>query len=322
VADPLMSLVPPEGLHLTPHHYAYLKISEGCNHRCSFCIIPGIRGDLVSRPIDEVLLEAERLAMAGVRELLVISQDTGAYGQDIRHAEALWRGRPVKARMTELAGALGELGMWVRLHYVYPYPHVDEVIPLMAEGKILPYLDIPFQHASPKVLRAMRRPADHERLLERIRGWRQTCPDLSIRSTFIVGFPGETDEDFEQLLAWLEEARIDRVGCFKYENVKGAPSNGFADHVDEEVKEERYNRLMEVARQVSDDISQAKIGKVLEVIIDEVDDEGAFARSKADSPEVDGNVFLNGETDLEPGDIVRVEIDHAEDFDLWGHVVE
>ncbi|CAA7620583.1 putative AdoMet-dependent methyltransferase, UPF0004 family [Magnetospirillum sp. LM-5] len=322
VADPLMSLVPPEGLHLTPHHYAYLKISEGCNHRCSFCIIPGIRGDLVSRPIDDVLQEAERLALAGVRELFVISQDTGAYGQDIRHAEALWRGRPVKARMTELAGALGELGMWVRLHYVYPYPHVDEVIPLMAEGKILPYLDIPFQHASPKVLRAMRRPADHERLLERIRGWRQVCPDLAIRSTFIVGFPGETDEDFEQLLAWLEEARIDRVGCFKYENVKGAPSNALADHVEEEVKEERYNRLMEVARQVSDEMSQAKIGKVIEVIVDEVDDEGAFARSKADSPEVDGNVFLNGETDLEPGDIVRVEIDHAEDFDLWGDVVE
>jgi ribosomal protein S12 methylthiotransferase len=322
VADPHLSLVPPEGLHLTPAHYAYLKISEGCNHRCSFCIIPGIRGDLASRPAADVLEEAERLAAAGVRELLVISQDTGAYGQDIRHAESLWRGRPVRAGMTDLAAALGDLGIWVRLHYVYPYPHVDEVIPLMAEGKILPYLDIPFQHASPNVLRAMRRPADHEKLLERIRGWRRTCPDLAIRSTFIVGFPGETEADFEHLLAWLEEARIDRVGCFKYENVAGAAANHLADHVDEDVKEERYNRLMEVARQVSDEISQAKVGTVIEAIVDEVDEEGAFARSAADSPEVDGNVFLNGETDLKPGDIVRVMVDHAEDFDLWGHVVE
>ena len=321
VADPLMSLVPPEGLHLTPHHYAYLKISEGCNHRCSFCIIPGIRGDLASRPAGDVLAEAERLAIAGVRELLVISQDTGAYGQDIRHETSLWRGRPVKARMTELAAALGELGIWVRLHYVYPYPNVDEVIPLMAEGKILPYLDIPFQHASPKVLRAMRRPADHDKLLDRIRGWRRTCPDLAIRSTFIVGFPGETEDDFEHLLSWLEEARIDRVGCFKYENVKGADANDLDGHVDEDVKEERYNRLMEVARQVSDEMSKAKVGTRIEVIVDEVDDEGAFARSKADSPEVDGTVFLNEETDLEPGDIVMVEVDHAEDFDLWGHVV-
>jgi ribosomal protein S12 methylthiotransferase len=321
VADPLMSLVPPEGLHLTPHHYAYLKISEGCNHRCSFCIIPGIRGDLASRPAGDVLAEAERLAIAGVRELLVISQDTGAYGQDIRHESSLWRGRPVKARMTELAAALGELGIWVRLHYVYPYPNVDEVIPLMAEGKILPYLDIPFQHASPKVLRAMRRPADHDKLLDRIRGWRKTCPDLAIRSTFIVGFPGETEDDFEHLLSWLEEARIDRVGCFKYENVKGADANNLDGHVDEDVKEERYNRLMEVARQVSDEMSKAKVGTRIEVIVDEVDDEGAFARSKADSPEVDGTVFLNEETDLEPGDIVMVEVDHAEDFDLWGHVV-
>ncbi|MCA1906909.1 MAG: 30S ribosomal protein S12 methylthiotransferase RimO [Magnetospirillum sp.] len=320
-SSPLHSLVPPEGLHLTPSHYAYLKISEGCNHRCSFCIIPGIRGDLVSRPVSEVLEEAERLAMAGIREILVISQDTGAYGVDLKYAESQWHGRPVKTRLTELAAALGDLGVWTRLHYVYPYPHVDEVIPLMAQGKILPYLDIPFQHASPKILKAMKRPADHERLLERIKSWREICPDLAIRSTFIVGFPGETEEDFEFLLDWLEQARIDRVGCFKYENVAGAPANSLEDHVDEDVKEERYNRLMEVARQISDDISKSKIGKTIEVIIDEVDEEGAFGRSWADSPEVDGCVYLNGETDVEPGDIVLVEVENAEDFDLWGRVV-
>ena len=315
------SLVPPEGLHLTPPHYAYLKISEGCNHRCSFCIIPGIRGDLASRPVGEVLEEAERLAMAGVREILVISQDTGAYGLDLKYAESQWHGRPVKTRLTEMAEALGDLGIWTRLHYVYPYPHVDEVIPLMAAGKILPYLDIPFQHASPKILKAMRRPADHDKLLERIAGWRRICPDLTIRSTFIVGFPGETEEDFEFLLDWLEKARIDRVGCFKYENVGGAAANGLDGHVDEDVKEERYNRLMEVARQVSDEISKAKIGKIIEVIIDEVDDEGAFGRSWADSPEVDGCVYLDGASDVEPGDVVMVEVENAEDFDLWGRIV-
>ncbi|MBI2239551.1 MAG: 30S ribosomal protein S12 methylthiotransferase RimO [Magnetospirillum gryphiswaldense] len=320
-SSPLHSLVPPEGLHLTPSHYAYLKISEGCNHRCSFCIIPGIRGDLASRPVGDVLEEAERLAMAGIKEILVISQDTGAYGVDLKYAESQWHGRPVKTRLTEMASALGDLGVWTRLHYVYPYPHVDEVIPLMAQGKILPYLDIPFQHASPKILKAMKRPADHERLLERIKSWREICPDLAIRSTFIVGFPGETEEDFEFLLDWLEQARIDRVGCFKYENVAGAPANALEDHVDEDVKEERYNRLMEVARQISDDISKSKIGKTIEVIIDEVDDEGAFGRSWADSPEVDGCVYLNGETDVEPGDIVLVEVENAEDFDLWGRIV-
>ncbi|MBR9970658.1 30S ribosomal protein S12 methylthiotransferase RimO [Magnetospirillum sp. J10] len=320
-SSPLQSLVPPEGLHLTPSHYAYLKISEGCNHRCSFCIIPGIRGDLDSRPAAEVLEEAERLAMAGIKEILVISQDTGAYGLDIKYAESQWHGRPVKARLTELAEALGDLGIWTRLHYVYPYPHVDEVIPLMAAGKILPYLDIPFQHASPKILRAMRRPADHEKLLERIKGWREICPDLAIRSTFIVGFPGETEEDFEFLLEWLEQAKIDRVGCFKYENVGGAAANTLADHVDEDVKEERYNRLMEVARQISDEISRAKIGKTIEVIIDEVDEDGAFGRSWADSPEVDGTVYINGQTDAQPGDLVMVEIEEAEDFDLWGRIV-
>nr|WP_254434889.1 30S ribosomal protein S12 methylthiotransferase RimO [Magnetospirillum sp. UT-4] len=320
LADPLQSLVPPEGLHLTPAHYAYLKISEGCNHRCSFCIIPSIRGDLASRPAADVLEEAERLAMAGVREVLVISQDTGAYGLDLRHAASSWHGRPVKARLTELASALGDLGVWVRLHYVYPYPHVHEVIPLMAEGKLLPYLDIPFQHAHPRVLKSMRRPADHERLLERIRGWRDICPDLAIRSTFIVGFPGETEEEFEFLLDWLEEAQLDRVGCFKYEDVKGAAANALPQ-VDEDEKEERYNRLMEVARQVSHQRGQAKVGRTIEVLVDEIDDEGAYGRSSADSPEVDGCVFMDAPDGLAPGDLVLAEIEHAEDHDLWGRVV-
>ncbi len=319
LADPMVSLVPPEGLHLTPHHYAYLKISEGCNHKCSFCIIPGIRGPLASRPAGDVLDEAERLAMAGVKEVLVISQDTGAYGLDIGYADSPWHGRMVKSRLTELASALGDLGIWVRLHYVYPYPHVDDVIPLMAEGKILPYLDIPFQHASPTVLKAMRRPADHDRLLERIRNWRAICPDLTIRSTFIVGFPGETDDDFEFLLDWLDEAQLDRVGCFKYEDVKGAAANGLDGHVDEDVKEERHARFMEAARQIAHEKGQAKVGKTIEVLIDEVDEDGAFGRSWADSPEVDGCVFLS-DTDLEPGDLVLAEIEHAEDYDLWGHV--
>ncbi|MBX9635747.1 MAG: 30S ribosomal protein S12 methylthiotransferase RimO [Magnetospirillum sp.] len=320
VDNPMVSLVPPEGLHLTPHHYAYLKISEGCNHRCTFCIIPGIRGDLVSRPAADVLEEAERLAMAGVKELLVISQDTGAYGLDLKHADSTWNGKVIRSHLTQLASALGDLGVWVRLHYVYPYPHVDEVIPLMAEGKILPYLDIPFQHASPKILRAMHRPADHEKVLERIRKWREICPDLAIRSTFIVGFPGETEEDFEFLLEWLDKAQLDRVGCFKYENVSGAAANGLDDHVDEDVKEERYNRFMEAARRISDARNQLKVGKTVEVLIDEVDEDGAFGRTWADSPEVDGCVYLE-ETDLEPGDIVLVEVEHAEDHDLWGHVV-
>jgi len=320
--DPKLSLVPPEGLHLTPHHYAYLKISEGCNNSCSFCIIPDIRGPLASRPAADVLGEAERLAEAGVRELLVISQDTSAYGLDLRHAESTWRGRPVRAHLTDLASALGELGIWVRLHYVYPYPHVDEVIPLMAEGKILPYLDIPFQHASPQVLKAMRRPANQEKVLGRIRSWRETCPDLTLRSTFIVGFPGETEEDFDSLLGWLEEAQLDRVGCFKYENIKGAPANALDDQIDEDVKEERHQRFMEAARQIADERGASKVGTRVEVIIDEVDEEGAIGRSKADSPEVDGAVFMNGETDLSPGDLVIVEVEAAEDYDLWGDVVE
>ncbi|MGE5503585.1 MAG: 30S ribosomal protein S12 methylthiotransferase RimO [Actinomycetota bacterium] len=319
--DPFVDLVPAEGLRLTPRHYAYLKISEGCNHRCSFCIIPAIRGDLASRPAADVLGEAERLAEAGVKELLVISQDTGAYGLDIGHAESTWRGRPVKARLTELASALGELGIWVRLHYVYPYPHVDEVIPLMAEGKILPYLDIPFQHADPTVLKAMRRPANQEKVLERITRWRAQVPDLAIRSTFIVGFPGETEAEFENLLEWLEQAGLDRVGCFKYENVAGAPANDLPGHVDEDEKEERFNRFMEAARQIADTRTAAKVGRTIDVILDEVDDEGAIGRSMADSPEVDGSVFVEEHEGLAPGDIVRVKVHSAEDYDLWGNVV-
>ncbi|CAA7620735.1 putative AdoMet-dependent methyltransferase, UPF0004 family [Candidatus Terasakiella magnetica] len=319
--DPKMALVPPEGLHLTPSHYAYLKISEGCNNSCSFCIIPEIRGPLASRPIADVLGEAERLALAGVKELLVISQDTSAYGLDLGYAEGGWHGRQVKTNLTGLADALGDLGIWVRLHYVYPYPHVDEVIPLMAAGKILPYLDIPFQHASPNVLKAMRRPANQDKVLNRIRSWREVCPELAIRSTFIVGFPGETEEDFDNLMGWLEEAQLDRVGCFKYENVKGAPANALADHVDEDEKEERHQRFMEAARQIADERGATKVGTRIEVIIDEVDEEGAIGRSKADSPEVDGAVFINGETDLVPGDVVVVEVEAAEDYDLWGEVV-
>jgi len=319
--DPWESLVPAAGLHLTPSHYAYLKISEGCNNSCSFCIIPDIRGRLESRPIADVLGEAERLAESGVRELLVISQDTGAYGVDLRHQAQDWRGQSRRTHLLDLAKGLGELGIWVRMHYVYPYPHVDDLIPLMAEGTILPYLDIPFQHASPKVLRAMRRPADHEKLLDRISGWRRDCPDLAIRSTFIVGFPGETEEDFEFLLDWMEEAKLDRVGCFKYENVKGAPANALEDHVDEDVKEERHQRFTEVARRIADERAAAKVGSVIVAIIDEVDEEGAIGRSAADSPEVDGAVFLNGETELKPGDLIAVEVDAAEDYDLWGHPV-
>ncbi|MBF0392852.1 MAG: 30S ribosomal protein S12 methylthiotransferase RimO [Alphaproteobacteria bacterium] len=318
IPNPFVDLVPPEGIKLTPRHYAYLKISEGCDHRCSFCIIPSLRGDLVSRPAGEILAEAERLAEAGVKELLVVSQDTGAYGLDLRHAESPWRDRMVRARLGDLAAGLGELGMWVRLHYVYPYPHVDEVIPLMAEGKLLPYLDIPFQHASPKVLKAMRRPADHERVLERIRRWRADCPDLTIRSTFIVGFPGETEADFEFLLDWLEEAQLDRVGAFKYEAVDGAAANALPGAVDEEEKCFRLERLMETQRAISETRMRRHVGQVIEAIVDEVDEDGAIARSKGDAPEIDGQVFIDDGEDLSPGDIVRVAIDEAEDYDLWG----
>ncbi|HMN38926.1 MAG TPA: 30S ribosomal protein S12 methylthiotransferase RimO [Hyphomicrobium sp.] len=315
--DPFVDLVPPEGLHLTPRHYAYLKISEGCNNRCSFCIIPSLRGDLVSRPASQVMAEAERLVKAGVKELLVISQDTSAYGLDIKYAQSQWKGAPLAARFLDLSRALGELGAWVRLHYVYPYPHVDEVVPLMADGKILPYLDIPFQHASPNVLKAMRRPAHQEKTAGRIRRWRETCPDLAIRSTFIVGFPGETEEDFSFLLDWLAEAKINRAGCFKYEAVAGADANDLAGAaVPEEVKEERWHRFMEAQKRVSETLLAQKIGRTIDVIIDEVDDDGAVGRSRWDAPEIDGSVFLDGDQGVRPGDIVRARVIGAGEYDL------
>ncbi len=309
--------MPEAGLHLTPRHYAYLKISEGCHNRCTFCIIPHLRGDLVSRQANDVLYEAERLARAGVKELLIISQDTSAYGLDLKYAESTWNGKPVSARMLDLCENLATLGIWVRLHYVYPYPHVDDVIPLMADGKILPYLDIPFQHASPDVLKAMKRPAHDEKTLERIAKWRRDCPDLTLRSTFIVGFPGETEEDFELLLDWLDEAQLDRVGCFKYENVAGAPSNDFPGHVDEDEKTDRWERVMELQREISERKLAGKVGQTVDVIIDELDSEGAIGRTKGDAPDVDGSVFLDDDFDVEPGDIVRATITEADDFDLW-----
>ena len=318
--DPFVDLVPPEGLHLTPRHYAYLKISEGCNNRCSFCIIPQLRGRLVSRPANHVMAEAERLVKAGVKELLVISQDTSAYGLDIKYAESPWRGRMLKARFLELCQELGSLGAWVRLHYVYPYPHVDAVLSLMAEGKILPYLDIPFQHASPRVLKAMRRPAHQEQTLQRLARWREICPDLAIRSTFIVGFPGETEEDFALLLDWLREAKLARVGCFKYEAVGGAPANALPGAVPEEVKEERWHRFMATQQEVSAALSAGRVGKTLDVIIDEVDEEGAVGRSMWDAPEIDGSVFLNGATGVKAGDIVQARVMHADAYDVWGEL--
>jgi len=319
--DPFLDLVPPEGLHLTPRHFAYLKISEGCNHHCSFCIIPSLRGRLQSRPVKHVLSEAQRLVNAGVREILVISQDTSAYGVDLKHAAGDWKDRQVRAHMTDLAAALGDLGVWVRLHYVYPYPHVDDVIPLMAEGKVLPYLDIPFQHASPRVLKAMKRPADHERVLERIQSWRQVCPDITLRSTFIVGFPGETEEDFSHLLQWLEEARLDRVGCFKYEHVEGAKANELPGAVDPDEMDERWERLMETQHRISAEKMRAKVGRTLDVIIDEVHEDGAIGRTEGDAPEIDGIVEIGGADDLQPGDIVSVEITGADDYDLSGRLV-
>ncbi|MGO4683156.1 30S ribosomal protein S12 methylthiotransferase RimO [Hyphomicrobium sp. 2TAF46] len=315
--DPFLDLVPPEGLRLTPRHYAYLKISEGCNNRCTFCIIPSLRGDLASRPANHVLIEAERLVSAGVKELLVISQDTSAYGLDLKYAESAWKGGSLKARFLDLSRALGDLGAWVRMHYVYPYPHVDDVIPLMAEGKILPYLDIPFQHASPSVLKAMRRPASQEKTAERIRRWRDVCPDLAIRSTFIVGFPGETEEDFEFLLSWLKEAKINRAGCFKYEAVDGARANAIEGAVPEEVKEERWHRFMAAQKEVSSDMLRDRVGTTIDIIIDEVDEEGAIGRSKWDAPDIDGNVFLNGDDELKAGDVIRGKVVEADEYDLW-----
>ena len=315
-ADPFVDLVPPEGLKLTPRHYAYVKISEGCNHRCSFCIIPSMRGDLVSRPANQVLAEAERLVRAGVKELLVISQDTSAYGVDLKHASSRWRDRDVRARFFDLCRELGQLDAWVRLHYVYPYPHVDEVIPLMAEGAVLPYLDIPFQHASPRILKAMRRPAHQERTLERIERWRAICPALTLRSTFIVGFPGETEDDFEDLLDWLEAAELDRVGCFVYEPVAGAAANALADPVPDEVKAERHERFMLTQQAISARKMAAKVGRTLPVIVDEIDGGEAIARSQGDAPEIDGTVRIEAAADLRPGTILDVRIVDADAYDL------
>lgn len=316
--DPFTDLVPPQGIKLTPRHYAYLKISEGCNHRCSFCIIPSMRGDLVSRPIGEVLDEAARLVKAGTRELLVISQDTSAYGVDTKYRTGFWQGRPVKTKMYDLCNALSELGVWVRLHYVYPYPHVDDIIPLMAEGKVLPYLDIPFQHASPRILKDMRRPAHQEKTLERIKRWREICPSIVLRSTFVVGFPGETEEDFQYLLDWLDEAQLDRVGCFEYSPVEGAAANDLPNHVPDEVKKDRWERFMAKQQAISAAKLQKKIGKELEVLIDYVEDGVAVGRTYADAPEIDGVVTIEGDYDLKPGDILPIIIEDADEYDLWG----
>lgn len=318
--NPLVDLVPPQGIKLTPRHYAYLKISEGCNHRCTFCIIPSLRGDLVSRPVGEVMREAEGLVKAGVQELLVISQDTSAYGVDLKYRPDTWQGRQMDTRLKDLCEGLGSFGVWVRLHYVYPYPHVDNIIPLMADGKILPYLDIPFQHGSPKILKAMKRPAHAENTLERIKHWRSICPDLTLRSTFIVGFPGETEDDFQQLLDFIEEAQIDRAGCFKYSPVEGATANALDNPVPEEIKQERFERFMEVQARISTERLQTKIGKTIEVLIDEVDEEGAIGRSHADAPEIDGMVYLNGETELAPGDLVTAKVFQADEHDLWAEL--
>ncbi|MBI2312431.1 MAG: 30S ribosomal protein S12 methylthiotransferase RimO [Betaproteobacteria bacterium] len=321
--DPFTSLVPPQGIRLTPRHYAYLKISEGCNHRCTFCIIPSMRGDLVSRSFGEVMQEAESLVRAGVRELLVIAQDTSAYGVDLKYRGDTWRGRQVRTRMTDLARALGDLGAWVRLHYVYPYPHVDEVIPLMAEGKILPYLDVPFQHASPRILRAMKRPASSENNLARVRAWRKVCPDLTLRSTFIVGFPGETEAEFEELLGFLEAAQLDRVGCFAYSPVEGAAANALANPVPEEVKEERRARFMALQEKISAARLARKVGKTVEVIVDHITEDAVIGRSHADAPEIDGAVYLEGEPGgMVPGDIVKAEVLRATAHDLWAKPVE
>ena len=319
--DPFTDLVPPQGIKLTPRHYAYLKISEGCNHRCSFCIIPSMRGDLVSRPVGDVLDEAQRLARAGVKELLVISQDTSAYGVDVKYRSGFWNGRPVKTRMTELCSALSELGIWVRLHYVYPYPNVDEVIPLMAEGKILPYLDIPFQHASPRILKAMKRPAFEDRTMARIHRWREQCPDITLRSTFIVGFPGETESEFQYLLDWMSEAQLDRVGCFQYSPVEGASANALEGAVPDEIKQERYDRFMAHQQAISTERLARKVGKEFDVLIDEVDDEGAVGRSSADAPEIDGSVFVDSAVPLKPGDMVRVRVTDSDEYDLWAEKI-
>ena len=320
--DPFIDLVPPQGIKLTPRHYAYLKISEGCNHRCTFCIIPALRGDLVSRPVNDVLAEAKRLKDAGVQELLVISQDTSAYGVDVKYKTEFWDGMPVKTRMTEFCEALSSLGIWVRLHYVYPYPHVDEIIPLMNEGKVLPYLDIPFQHANPRILKAMKRPASSEKVLERIKKWREQCPDLTLRSTFIVGFPGETEEEFQELLDFLDEAQLDRVGCFTYSPVEGAVANELGDPVPEDIKQERLARFMEKQIEISAERLKRNIGKEIQVLVDEVSESGAIARSMADAPDIDGLVYILEAHDLQVGDIVTVHIDQTDEHDMWATLVE
>ncbi len=319
--NPFTSLVPAHGVKLTPRHYAYLKISEGCNHRCTFCIIPSMRGDLVSRPIGDVLAEAKRLKEAGVKEILVISQDTSAYGVDVKHRTGFYDGMPVKTSMVALCEELAKLDIWVRLHYVYPYPHVDDVIPLMRDGKVLPYLDIPLQHASPRILKLMKRPGTVERTLERIQKWREICPQITLRSTFIVGFPGETEEEFQMLLDFIDKAELDRVGCFKYSPVEGALANELPDPVPEEVQEERFQRFMELQQQVSIRKLARKVGQEMTIIIDEVDEEGATGRSFADAPEIDGLVYLNGETSLKPGDMVKVRIDESDEYDLWASLI-
>jgi ribosomal protein S12 methylthiotransferase len=314
--DPFIDLVPPAGIKLTPKHYAYLKISEGCNHRCTFCIIPSMRGDLVSRPIGSVLQEAENLVKSGVKELLIVSQDTSAYGVDIKYRTGFWNGKPVKTRMTELCEALGAMGVWTRLHYVYPYPHVDEVIPLMAEGKILPYLDIPFQHASTRILKLMKRPAATEKTLERVQAWRKICPDITIRSTFIAGFPGETEAEFKEMLDFLHEAQLDRVGCFAYSPVEGAKANELPDHVPEELKQERVARFMAAQATISASKLQKKIGQTVDVLIDAVSRDGAIARTKADAPEIDGQVEIHGKHKFNPGDFAKVKITAAREHDF------
>ncbi|TLY53171.1 MAG: 30S ribosomal protein S12 methylthiotransferase RimO [Gammaproteobacteria bacterium] len=318
--DPHIDLVPAQGIKLTPKHYAYLKISEGCNHRCTFCIIPSMRGDLVSRPVDEVLIEAEKLVKGGVRELLVISQDTSAYGVDVKYAAREWKNAKVRTRMTELAAALGELGAWVRLHYVYPYPHVDEVIELMADGKILPYLDIPFQHSSPRILKLMKRPAASAKTLERVHAWRRACPDLTLRSTFIVGFPGETEAEFEELLGFLDEAQLDRVGAFAYSPVDGATANALPDAVDEDVKQDRLERFMARQARISAARLQRKVGATLKALVDHVDADGAVARTAADAPEIDGVLRIVDGHKLKPGQFVEVRIDSADEHDLTGRL--
>lgn len=319
--DPYIDLVPPQGIRLTPKHYAYVKISEGCNHRCTFCIIPSMRGDLVSRPVGDVMQEAQNLVNAGVKELLVISQDTSAYGVDLKYRTGFWGGRPIKTRMNELVQTMGELGVWVRLHYVYPYPHVDEVIPLMAQGKILPYLDIPFQHANARILKLMKRPASSENVLTRIQQWRKICPDITLRSTFIVGFPGETEEEFEELLDFLEMAQLDRVGAFMYSPVEGAVANNLPDHIPLEVQQERLGRLMQLQEEVSGARLACKVGRIMQVLVDEVDEEGAIARSSADAPEIDGQVYINNGQTLKTGDFVNVRITDSDTHDLWAETV-